>query len=513
VRRAENAFDRAPRHRLEALTIERLRESHDRLATAVRDNPGDLGMATPFLRTSIFLGHGPSLLEAWRSYYLTIVGKADAGVLEGPRETLDALLPAWTDGAPVDRATVDAAPTAADLGLVVSALARSAMYREAWLAAETPGWTRGLVPAEVEPGDEAEAGDDAVKPGLPETLAYARFVHEAAALTDEYYRRLALGEADTGRYRRELVALAEPLWEVLRWDGAPHRLSQGTLIREIDRRFNAEMRGGSTAGYADLHLGHRAIDERISVSQYGHEADLRFVALDRMVSNGFQSWAWDYRAQHGGWARGDGITQVRPAYAGGGQRVWRILTDSVALRRSQEETARETERDWERAAENPYAFLPGLRNRLRAQGVERLLEKLRAEGLEGEALERRFLVAAEEAVFASSIVAHEGRHAIDQTLGESFTNADREFRAKLSEVAFAPHPRLAWGGIISGTIGDETPHGQANARIMEGLVGWMEEHAGEIPDLDLSRPLLPQLDHLSDDQLKAAMASMDPLAP
>jgi len=37
-------------------------------------------------------------------------------------------------------------------------------------------------------------------------------------------------------------------------------------------------------------------------------------------------------------------------------------------------------------------------------------------------------------------------------------------------------------------------------------------HGGEIPDFDPWRPLLPRLDRLSDDQLKAAMASMDPLA-
>lgn len=516
---AEEAFDRAPRDPLDSSTVQRLRDSHDRLAVAVRESPGDLGMARPFLRTSIFLGDGPSLLEAWRSYYLTIVEKPDAGVLEGPRRTLDALLPGWIDGAPIDGAAADASRAAHDLGRILSALARSGMYREAWLAAETPGWTRGLAPAEPEGADdprgldEAEDADDVYAPVLAEILAYARFVHEGVALTDEYYRRLALGEADTDGYREEFVALAEPLWETLRWDGTPHRLSQGTLIRELDRRFDAEMRGGSTAGYPDLHLGHRAIDERIEVSQYGHEADLRFVALDWMVSNGFQSWAWDYRSQHGGWARRDGITQVRPAYAGGGQQVWRGITDSVALRRFREETERETGRDWERAVEDPYAFLPGLRNRLRAQGVERLIEELRSEVPEEESLERRFLVAFDEAVFASSIVAHEGRHAIDAGLGGRLRTAEREFRAKLSEVVFAPHPRLAFGGIITGTIGDQTPHGEANSRIMEGLVEWMEEHADEIRGLDLSRPLLPQLDRLSDEQLRAAMASMDPLAP
>ena len=40
----------------------------------------------------------------------------------------------------------------------------------------------------------------------------------------------------------------------------------------------------------------------------------------------------------------------------------------------------------------------------------------------------------------------------------------------------------------------------------------MEAHADEIEGLDPSRPLLPQLDLLSDEQLRAVARSMDPLA-
>lgn len=497
IARAEATFDRAPSDALDSLTIDWLREAHDQIRVAVSENPGDLDAAIPLLHTSLFLGDGDALLAAWRSTYLTIAGKPDAGVLEGPRQTLDALLPGWTDRP----------PTASAVGQIVLALARSAMYREASIAAHTPGWTGGVEPAHAAGANHAEG------PKLSETLAYARFVHKATALTDEYYRRLALGEADTAEYRRAFLGLAEPLWEALGWDGERPRLTTARLIREIDERFDAEMRGGSTAGYQDLHFGHRVIDERIVVSQYGHEANLRFVSLDGMVSNGFQSWAWDYRSQHGGWARSDGITQVRSAYAGTGQQVWRILSDSIALQRVREETALSTAQDWERAAENPHAFLPGLRNRLRAQGADRLLDGLRAQGLEGDALKRRFLVEIDAAVFASSIVAHEGRHAIDERLGNQFSSADLEFRAKLSEVVFAPHPRIAFGAIINGSIGDQTPHGQANGRVMKGLVSWLASHSADIPGLDVSHPLLPQLDKLTDDQLKAVMASMDPLAP
>ncbi len=487
IGKAELTFDRTPHARPDSLTIEWLREAHDRLTIAVAEAPGDVAIAGPLLRTSIFLGDGEGLLAAWRSYYLTIVGKPDAGVLNPSRETLDALLPQWRDRE----------PSAAEVARVVVALAASGLYREAWLAARTPGWTQGV-----------EASD----PETLETLTYARFVQEGSSVTDEHYRRVAIGEGDTKQYRAAFLETAEPLWEAIRWDDQRPSLTLQNLIQETSRRFNAQLRGGKTAGYDDLHFGHRVIDEEISVSQYGHEAVLRFVVLDGMVSNGFQSWAWDFRAQHGGWASSGGITQVRPAYAGEAQEIWRTLNDSIALQRVREETERESATDWDRAAEDPHAFLPGLAGRLRLQGAGQLLEQLRAEGATGDELQRRFLVELQAAVFASSIEAHEGRHAIDGTLSTPFSSADLEFRAKLSEVVFAPHPRIAFGGIIGGNIGDSTPHGQANLRIMRGLVTWLSERGDQIPGLDPSRPLLPQLDLLSDDQLRAAMASMDPLA-
>jgi hypothetical protein len=112
----------------------------------------------------------------------------------------------------------------------------------------------------------------------------------------------------------------------------------------------------------------------------------------------------------------------------------------------------------------------------------------------------------------SSIFAHEGRHAIDNSLGLDLPAADLEFRAKLSEVAFAPRPRLALDAIISPNIGDASPHGQANARIMQGLVVWFGANASEIEHFDPRAPLLLQLPLLTDDQLRRAFASMDPFA-
>lgn len=42
--------------------------------------------------------------------------------------------------------------------------------------------------------------------------------------------------------------------------------------------------------------------------------------------------------------------------------------------------------------------------------------------------------------------------------------ATREYRAKLSEIAFAPAPRLAFAGILTDGIGNPTPHGSTSSR-------------------------------------------------
>lgn len=140
-----------------------------------------------------------------------------------------------------------------------------------------------------------------------------------------------------------------------------------------------------------------------------------------------------------------------------------------------------------------------------------MLDSLKRTGYEGAALGTAFERALGDMTTESAIFAHEGRHAIDDGLGVEGA-PELEYRAKLSEVAFAPEPRLAFGGIMFANVGDATPHGQANLRVLKGLLGWMGSHAAEIRGLHRSDPLLPQLPLLSDAQLRLAVASLDPLA-
>lgn len=114
------------------------------------------------------------------------------------------------------------------------------------------------------------------------------------------------------------------------------------------------------------------------------------------------------------------------------------------------------------------------------------------------------------------ILAHEGRHLFDlKDKPGGYSGAELEFRAKCSEVVFAPDPLLlvGVGDVFCPNIGrEDNSHGSANTRVMKLLLDWMQSHGAEVAGLDSSRPLLPQFDKLTDDQMRAAFRSFDPRA-
>jgi hypothetical protein len=123
----------------------------------------------------------------------------------------------------------------------------------------------------------------------------------------------------------------------------------------------------------------------------------------------------------------------------------------------------------------------------------------------------RFLAELDAVWTEGPVISHEGRHVIDLRNGITL-NTDLEFNAKLAETAFCRYPGIPLGSNVLHPGVGISGHGDANMLIVQGLVAWLDAHADEVNGLDPARPLLPQLDLLSDEQLRAAARSMDPLA-
>lgn len=485
-----------------------LRMAFDWLNADLAAEAGSLEPSQLLLRAALILDHGDAALAAWRSYYHAAPGLPMPNAVSNGGKELERLLPGWLEHGEAIKDRID----------LVKALADSRFFTEAALVA-------------LDPGTDPAVRED---PRVREIIAYERFIRDIRSLAEEYYRKTALGNGDASRFVKVLTAICADIAPVLVGNSAAARFkkefktkcvalapelvsikpdarpSNRKLLEMLRERFGLVAALGVTAGYFDLHMGHIVVDETRVIEQYGARAKVRFVQLDNMTSNGFQSWAWESGAQHGGWAERGKSYQVRPGFADGPLWDWRSINGTERIQKQKEEMARESALDDERATRDPFGYLPGLALRLRHQGLIQIKERLARTGLADNDLRLAFLAAVESAVQESSIFAHEGRHVLQKQVapGAGFY----EFPAKLSQVAFAPEPRLALGDIFFANIGDATPHGRANRKIMEGLVSWMKKRADDIPKLAPDRPLLPQFDLLTDEQIRTAFRSMDPMA-
>lgn len=478
-------------------------EASAQLVGILDQEPGHREASSLLLGLALLLDDGPTALRAWRSYYHVPQGQSAQGLMNVPGQTLDRLLPTWEKRC----------LTRSEQEELVVALAQSRLFRHAALLARKA---------------HCDGSPPLVNlPQVAEVVAYSEFLDRAKTVTDEFYRLTALGRESKAAYEREWNRAAQALWDKLPFEGPRPAFTSRSFEEQLGQRFGAYLNFGRVSGYYGLAFGHRVVDQTRTIRQYNHEVKLRFVALDSMVSNFYTSWFWDGESAVGGWAKPSTIYQVRSAYADEPFRAWRVVTDPDLRREIEEEIAENRASDDALAAENPYTYLSGLDQRLRLCCLDRLLASVKAKGYEGPQLCLAFVAEYERMELESSIFAHEGRHAIDETLHPTHFNwrrlrhegfgawsqAEKEFRAKLSEIAFAPDPQMAFQGAVFGRdIGGQTGHGQANQRIVKGIVEWMAAHRSEIAGLDANRPLLPQFDLLTFQQIRTAVRGMDPLA-
>ena len=470
-----------------------LSESLSHLSEMLDEEPGHPEASTLLLGTALLMDDGPTARKAWRSYYHVPERQTAQGLMAEPGRALDKLLLGWKD----------------------RHLARHEQEELALALAQSRFFTYAALVAGRSHSAETALLTDL--PHIADIVAYNDFLEKVEELTNEFYRLTALGRGHKAAYKKEWDKEAKKLWEKLYFEGKRPAFARRSFQEELGRRFGAYINFGNVSGYYGLAMGHRVIDEARQVRQYGHEANLRFITIDSMVSNFYTSWFWDGKSAVGGWSKPPTIYRVRAAYADGPFLAWRKVSDPELRRGIDERVAEDGAKDNAVAAEDPCAYLPGLDHRLYLQCLDRLLQSVQVNSHERAQLCLAFVAEYERMELESEIFAHEGRHAIDEALHPirfnlQWSQAEKEFRAKLSEIAFAPDPQMAFcAAVFNENIGDDTGHGQANERIVKGVVEWMRAHQDEIQGIDPQRPLLPQFDLLTFEQVRAAVREMDPL--
>jgi hypothetical protein len=497
-----------------AETAARIRQAVELIDPLMQNEPGWRDPSRCQILLALMAGNGPAALRAWRSYYLLVPGETEPRVrpksphdlgdlafengqwtnrplaFTEPGEILEQILPVFTADALQARQKV------------VRALAGGRFFPEA--ATLALHW-----------------GLDSDKT-IEEIIVYGRWYDDLSRRVAEEYRRHARGKSyrtrlfsfDFGRSRIQKLVEAESkeLWLKRHPQaGAPPYRGTDSAI-DLRLAFGAVTRALETPDF--FSFGHSILASDYAIEQYGRKKVMRCITVDSLIANGYGDWLLGTGMGIGGWASPPAeFVQVRSDWH---PWVWDTFAEPVLYRqRIGDRLEPLGAEDEQRAKTNACGYFPGLALRLFARGNERLLNRLKEQGLNGPGLRIAFLLERQRLIFPAHILAHEGRHVLDVNETNGLSSADLEFRAKCSQVAFAPDPLLVVGvgDIFSPNIGlHDNGHGAANTRVMRGLVEWMKTHTKEITDLDESRPLLPQFDRLSDEQMRAAFRSMDPWA-
>jgi hypothetical protein len=264
-----------------------------------------------------------------------------------------------------------------------------------------------------------------------------------------------------------------------------------------------------------LIMGHLIDQQTRKIEQYGLESELSYRVYDMMVSNGYSSWFWDGRSRIGGWGTVSGMAEVRAGNIPKCYLAWWMVTDDAERQKTEQYIADRLQEEELAISKNISSPLNALSRRMLLKATEAMVDGLKDSGLEGHDLAMAFVRRYGQFYVETNIFAHEGRHCLDQKFfADDFnhwSSSEREFRAKLSEVAFSFDPYLALGELLQQSV-NGTGHGKANLKIREVLLKWMKEHVTEIENVDADRPLLVQAHLLTDEQIKRCFTAADPLA-
>jgi len=338
--------------------------------------------------------------------------------------------------------------------------------------------------------------------------AYFRFHDAVERTTLTHYRRLTHGKDNGEAYQTEITKLIDQTAAKL---AAQVNTDDASAKEVLRRAWGLHFTVGLTGGYMSLHLGHVIENTHENIAQHGRTGAVERIVLENMLSNGYESWLWDGWAQAGGWAEaGARLIQVRTSYVGSVFTALGLRPGRPARTHADAELLELRKRDDAILQTKQLADLPGLAERLRLQTIDQVVGDIKSAG---EADDNAFQGRYWRALIGATITIHEGRHVLDQkqyTGEQALSSEELEYRAKLSELQFAEYPRLSLSKMVNGQIGSESNHGKANTRILKELGVWINGNAANVEGFDATRPVLSQIDKLSDKQMRLFACSRDP---
>lgn len=457
-------------------------EASELLSTVLETNAGMPKPSKLLLGISLFNNDGENALKAWLSYFQIQDIQHTYPYLSNTAKNLEQICKNW------DRNIL----TVSEQEMLIDALASSRFYE--------------FIPIYVKIYNNESDYHQKIK----DVITYSHYLKEVEEETNEYYRLIAIEQENENAYKKWLNNKRKELWNNLSFT-SKKAYNESDFLKETKKHFGARGFTGSTGNYSGyvLCLGHIVNQEKAKIEQYGYKPEFTYTQIDMMTSNGYSSWFWEDKAI-GGWATDNEIIHIREVYLNGPFVAWKTITDSI----EKQKTEKLINEFLNNSSTRQLELSDGLATKLQFDAISDLYNELFTDGLSGQELKLAFLSRYEKYRIEASLLAHEGRHSIEKKYMpeefEKWSNEEREFHAKLSQIIFASEPRLELAGIVNDMTGN-SGHAKANKRIVDIAAEWIKMNKEKIAEYSSDKPDFSQIYLLTNEQLKECYKQADPL--
>ncbi len=347
------------------------------------------------------------------------------------------------------------------------------------------------------------------KPAINEITNYYKFCEQIECCMYAYYQDVALvNENNIKKVKKDIKSIQKQLWSKLYWENKIPKFKRGRFYEELYNRFGTKVYSSKFNGYYFYIGGHAIVDTIKTIEQFNKKAEIQLFVLDLRFSNNY--WGW-FTGNYGfaGYADDAIIAKYREPASSNPLYYWNKLNNIESLSKWKDDIVILSAQDDSLSKKNATANLKGIYERIRLNIYSEIIDSLKSLGFENDELRKQFISIYNDIEY-NHIINHEGRHVIDfNTLSKLkllfLNNAELEFRATLSQIYFSQYPLLDIKFEIN-----NTPHGLANKKLLELIANWMEQNKEKIKGFDASKPTLPQLDLLTNKQLKRIIESIEP---
>lgn len=458
-----------------------LKEAWKLLAFCYRNEPESPYTNEKRLETAILLKQGNNALQCWKDYFLITANNFSATNLKEAYAELESVLKDWK-GEPLSNESNKK---------VILALSKSRFYP----LIES---LNSIFP--VEKSYETDC-----------LFAFCKYRIEIENHIYSFYRDVALHCDNKQIFLSGINDLNLGLWNTL----YPNKkYSEVDFRKALRDRFGTLLYFHTKGRIHAYFAGSAVIREVKPFEQYGYKANFNFSQVDFVFGNAYDFWYINKSLRIGGWDESGENSHFRRNVLTGPIWVWNERAKSEELlNKWKSEIDKESLQDDSLARLNKLADLPGLRDRIEYRFITKTLDSLKALNLEGEKLRAAFINTLMECDNQHNYW-HEGRHNLDANLNSSwFHNHDSyEYWAKLSQISFANLPSFELErAFYYNPKGPNNGHSAADAKIVTEYYNWMNNHKNEIKGLDSKRPILCQVDLLTEEQIRSIAKSLDPI--